>query len=220
MRQQVIQIRNVAMVLSAFLLVGFLTRPLEEVVWQQVRARSMMDIGLRLSHQPMDEISGLGQGIMLALAGGFRSIVADLLYIQGYTHWERKDAMRTEVMLRLACEIEPDTLYFWLNYAYMVGYDFAIWRVEQQGGFSHVPLFAQTQWKHEAASQALAILDRAECFHPDRFEIPLAKAQLYMHRLQDREQAAHWFNVTAGMVGAPDFAARLHAQLLFELDRD
>lgn len=200
-----------ALFFGALLLLGWLTRPLEEMAWQQLPATMP-------SAMPLERLEpGLGEGVLVALLGGLSSLVADMVYLQGYAYWEQKDVERTQAMLHLACELEPHCLYFWLNRAEIVGYDVAMWRIAERGSLAGVPDVVQAHLQAEAALDAIAILKRAESFHVNRFEIPLARAQLYLHRAQDMAQAAHEFKVAASMPGAPFYAQRLHAQLLYDL---
>jgi len=198
---------------GALALMGCLLGPLEDAAWDQVRPE-VSPTG-RIEHlEPV-----LGQGVVLAVLGGFRAMVANALFIRGYVYWEERDAVATEAMLSLATEIEPASMYFWINRARMVGYDFAIWRIDELGGFATVPEYVQQQLMKAEAERAMAILQRAELFHPHRFEISLEMARLSMNRLQDRERAAHWFGVAAEMEGAPYFVQRLYAQMLYETGR-
>ena len=193
------------------LLFGVITQPLQDPAWDEVRAKMPPSMQLK-ELEP-----ALGQGVMIGLFGGFRSIIANIFYIRGYHYWEQKDVLQTQTALSLANEVNPASMYFWLNRVRMVAYDFPVWRIQEQGGFDLVPESVQRRFFAEEAERALRILDRAEIYHLQRHEIPLERAQIYLNRLEDKENAGKFFLIASKMKNAPAYAERLHAQMLYDL---
>lgn len=149
----------------------------------------------------------------LAVLGGFRSAAAGAAWLQANLAWERRDADRTRVFLEATLAADDRPLYFWLNAARMMAYDFPRWRT------SDAPMGVRDKVVREEAGRALALLERALVRHPARAEIYLEMANIHLRALGDREEAARLFRLAAEQPGAPWHAARIHAELLRELGR-
>ncbi len=55
----------------------------------------------------------IGQSAFIAVLGGFRSVMADLLFIDAYSAWERTDWTYLLLRLRQATELQPRAILFW-----------------------------------------------------------------------------------------------------------
>ena len=202
---------RVGFVLLLLFSAGVVTHPLEDAAWKEVKHR--MPGSLRMENlEP-----ALGQGLVLGIFGGFRSLMGDIFFIQGYSSWEKRNAEKMQEKFRLATSVSPDLLFFWLNWARMVGYDLPIWRIYERGGFDAVPDSIQKRLKQEDALKALRILDEAELYHPNHYKIALERAFFYMERIDNKEIAAEWFLQASLMEGVPHYAARLHARMLEDI---
>src|SRR5688500_3946230 len=95
--------------------------------WTTARAR---EPALRLD----SSMAAAGQGVTLALLGGFRALVADALWIRMYVLWERRDLPGTQTLIQLVTAIDPRPVYFWKNGARIVANDLAAWRIDAAGG--------------------------------------------------------------------------------------
>lgn len=202
-----------AFVIGALLALGLLTRPLEAPAWQTVKSRQ---IELNL-----DGVEGaLGQGLVIGVLGGFRTIVADFLWLQLNHDWEKRDRVKVDALARLVTTLDPRPDFFWINAARITAYDVPNWRIREEGGYATVPEARQRQLDHQQAEQAFVLLHRALEFHPNNPKIHLEFAQIYLNRLKDLEQAAAWFLSASHQRGAPFYAARIHAELLRRMDKN
>ncbi len=190
--------------------VGLAVRPVEGPAWDELRER---EPSLRLA----DLEDALGQGVTVGLLGGFRAIVADLLWIRTNVIWEQQETAvipATETMIRLVTTIDPRPVYFWLNGARMIAYDMSVWRVREAGDYGNIPDAAVRRYHDEQAETAIRLLERAREFHPDRPEILIEIANIYLRRMENEEKAAEYYRIAAEMEGAPPYAARIHAEIL------
>jgi hypothetical protein len=55
----------------------------------------------------------IGQIAFIAVLGGFRSVIADLLFIDAQAAWERTDWTNLLLRLRQATELQPHAIMFW-----------------------------------------------------------------------------------------------------------
>lgn len=203
----ILSLRAGLLTLALLLLIGTLTRSIEQPAWKQVS-----------SEQPELNLSGiedaLGQGVIVGMLGGFRSVMADFLWIQTNTVWERRERAKLDSMIRLVTSIDPHPKFFWVNSARMIAYDVPHWRIREEGGYRDVPDSRQKEIAREQAKQAFALIRRALEFHPDDPKLFLEIGQIYLHRLGDSAKAAPWFLRASEQPGAPRFAARIYAELL------
>jgi len=201
------RIRSGLLTLTFLVVLGLLLRPVEDPAWQQVR-----------SGQPELNLAGmedaLGQGMIVGMLGGFRSITADFLWIQTNAVWEDRERAKLEPMIRLVTSIDPRPEFFWINSARMIAYDVPHWRIDEEGGYREVPEWRQEQIDLEQAEQAFALIRRGLEFHPDSPQLYLEIGQIYLNRLDDPARAAPWFLRASQQPGAPYFAARIYAELL------
>lgn len=193
----------VAVLAGAGAALDFFIRP----VWSAARARQP---ALRLE----SATAGLGQGVTLALLGGFRTLVADLAWLRMYVLWERRDLPTCDSLIRLVGTLDPRPLDFWLNGARIIAFDFPVWRIEAAGGYDRVPAEVQARIDREQALAGLRHLEAAMRFHPQRPELWVERAGIELNRLQDLTAAAESYRRAWAEPGAPYYAARLHADLL------
>jgi hypothetical protein len=155
-----------------------------------------------------------GQGVLLALLGGFRALVADALWIRLYAGWERREIAGTDVLVRLVTTVDPRPAYFWLNGARILAYDMAAWRMLEAGGEGARAEAGRRRIEHEQAWAALAHLDAALPFHAGNPELWIERANIALNRLQDLDTAAESYRRAWELPGGPYYAARLHAEVL------
>lgn len=186
---------------------GLLLQAFIAPVWADYRARQP---ALRLD----STAAGAGQGVTLAILGGFRALVADGAWIQMYAMWERRDLPGTETLARLVTTIDPRPVYFWLNAARIVAYDFPAWRIQAAGGYEGVPADVQQKISHEQARAALRHLEAAMGFHPASVELWVERANIELNRLGDLLAAAESYRRAWELPRAPYYTARLRAEVL------
>jgi tetratricopeptide (TPR) repeat protein len=118
-----------------------------------------------------------------------------------------------ETLLRLSTAIDPRPVYFWINGARIMAYDFAAWRIAEAGGDAVSP-GVEERIRREQAMLALRHLDAAERFHPNNAELWIERAAVELNALKDVNAAAESYRRASEMPGAPYYAARLHAEML------
>ena len=129
------------------------TGALSEHSWRLVRL-ALPEIGRR-ELEPT-----IGQGVLLGVLGGFRTVVADLTWIRGYVLWERKnDRAGTELLMRAACALDPRSRFFWENAGLSVANDMGHWEIRRRGGYAKVPKEIQEHILKGYARRGLDLLD-------------------------------------------------------------
>jgi hypothetical protein len=178
-----------------------------EPAWTAARARQP---ALRLD----PSLPAAGQGVTLALLGGFRALVADVLWVRMYVVWEKRDLPGTQSLIRLVTAIDPRPIYFWLNGARIIANDFAAWRLDTAGGYEAAGPAVEARLNREQGNLALRYLDAAMEFHPASAQLWIERANIQLNRMRDVAAAAESYGRAWEQPGAPYYAARLHAEML------
>lgn len=152
-------------------------------------------------------------GGSLAVLGGLRAVVAGGAWLKANLAWERREAAATEALLELTLAADDRPLYFWLNAARIMAYDFPAWQSPE------APVAVREKNGRAATERALRLLERGLERHPAKAEFYQEMANLRLRALGDREGAAALFRLAAEQPGAPYHAARIHGELLRELGR-
>jgi tetratricopeptide (TPR) repeat protein len=197
----------IAIVVAVLAAVGAALDRVAAPAWAAARARQP---ALRLD----SSMAAVGQGVTLALLGGFRALVADAVWIRMYVLWERRDLPGTQSLIQLVAAIDPRPIYFWTNGARILAHDLAAWRIEAAGGYDAVSPEVEARMSREQGTMAIAHLEAAMGFHPASADLWIERANIELHRIRDLAAAAESYRRAWEQPRAPYYAARLHAELL------
>ncbi len=195
--------------LALFLAVGSLA----EQAWRRARL-ALPEIGRR-ELEPT-----LGQGVLLGVLGGFRTVVADFTWIRGYALWERKnDRAGTELLMRAACALDPRSRFFWENAGLSVANDMAHWEIRRRGGYAKVPKEIQDHLLRSYAQRGMALLDEGIASTGGDAALLATAALVAELQLKDLGRSADYYRRAAEARAAPWFAARFAAANLWKEGR-
>ena len=189
------------------LLVGVLilvAGALAESSWRRVRP-SIPEIG-RKELEPT-----LGQGVLLGVLGGLRTVVADFAWIRSYVFWERRDRPGCEAFMRTACTLDPHARYFWENAGLRIGLDMAHWEIRRRGGYAKVPTETQERLFRQYGRRGVDVLEEGLAHARNRTALLLAAGFLAEGKLKDFTLAANYYRQAADAADAPWYAARFCA---------
>ena len=189
--------------LVALLLFGAVRCPLEHALNERHRALHLraIDFNLNLREQ-------LGQLGFVAALSGFRSLVADALFIQAHVAWERTEWGRVLFLFRQVTTLQPRAVQFW---------EMAAW---------HMAWNASTAALNDSAQPRAALrlkmardyfqlgkdfLERGIRNNPERPELYEALARLYRDKYEDHEHAAEFFAKAAALPGSHAYVKRFAA---------
>lgn len=200
-------------VILVMALAGLLSYPVERNVWKELEAdQPSLQLG------SVEE--ALGQGVLIGMFGGFRTILADLLWLQGNFYWENYNIPATTTVINLTTTVDPRPMFFWMNGARMIGYDMPVWRIKEMGDFENVPEPVIARVQSEQGERAIELLDRAARYHPDNPAIFIEKGTFYREKIKDLDKSAEMYRLAAELPDAPAYAARIHAEMLKQAGRN
>lgn len=193
-------------------LAGLVSYPMERSVWKELEAdQPSLQLG------SLEE--ALGQGVLIGMFGGFRTILADLLWLQGNYYWEAYNIPATTTVINLTTTVDPRPMFFWMNGARIIGYDMPVWRIKEMGDFENVPDVVIDRVQREQGERAIELLERASQYHPDNPALFIEKGTFYREKIKDLDMSAEMYRIAAELPDAPAYAARIHAEMLKQAGR-
>jgi hypothetical protein len=190
-------------ILSLLLAFGALRLPIEAGLTEQHRSAYFHQarLGLDLREQ-------IGQLGFLAALSGFRSLVADVIFIQAHVAWERTEWGRLLLLFREATTLQPRSVLFW---------DMAAWHMAWNASVAalHDPALPNDARRRKAQRQYVALgkdfLERGIKNNPDRPPLYESLARLYKEKLNNHGAAAEYYAQAAALPDAPEYDKRFAA---------
>ncbi|HKP02263.1 MAG TPA: hypothetical protein VJU77_02785 [Chthoniobacterales bacterium] len=175
---------------------------------EQAIAETHRQLHFRALDFNLDLREHVGQLGFIAALSGFRSLVADALFLQAHVAWERTEWGRVLLLFRRITTLQPRALLFW---------DMAAW---------HMAWNASTAALNDRAQPRLALrikaqreyfqlgkdfLERGIRNNPDRPQLYEALGRLYRDKYGDHEHAAEFYAKAALLPEAPGYEKRFAA---------
>jgi tetratricopeptide (TPR) repeat protein len=190
-------------VIASILLFGAARMPIEHGLMEAHRELHFraVDFNLGLREQ-------VGQLGFVAALSGFRSLVADALFIQAHVAWERTEWGRVLLLFRQVTTLQPRALLFW---------DMAAWHMAWNASTAAMndPSQPRLALRIKAAREYFQLgkdfLERGIKNNPDRPELYEALARLYRDKYEDHERASEFFAKAADLPNAHRYARRFAA---------
>ena len=201
-----------AIIFSLLLVFGALRLSIEAALTDQHRSAYFHQarLGLDLREQ-------IGQLGFLAALSGFRSLVADVAFIQAHVAWERTEWGRVLLLFREATTLQPRSILFW---------DMAAWHMAWNASVAalHDPFQPNDVLRRKAQREYVALgkdfLERGIKNNPDRPQLYESLARLYKEKLNNHAAAARLFAQAADELSyAPDHEREAYEALRRLYDR-
>jgi tetratricopeptide (TPR) repeat protein len=196
-------LRRVAVLAFALLAFGAVKLPMERelaAVHHRLRFHTV-ELNLSLREQ-------IGQLAFIAALSGFRSLVADVLFIQAHVAWEETAWGRVLLLFRQVTTLQPRSILFW---------DMAAWHMAWNASVAalHNPAQPRLALRIKAAREYYALgkdfLERGIQNNPERPQLYESLARLYKEKYKDHAHAAEYFAKAAALPGAPSYDKRFAA---------
>ena len=191
------------------LVFGAVRLPLEHALTQEHRAAFFHGAQLDL-----DMRERLGQMGFVAALSGFRAVIADLLWIQAHTAWERTEWGRMKLLFDTVTALQPRALMFW---------DLAAWHMAWNASVAMLdnPNEPREALRIKAQREYWKIgeeyLLRGIHNNPERPLLYDRLGMLYRDKFQDPAKAQAAYEQCARLPGAPAYARRFAAYELSKI---
>lgn len=195
--------KRVLFVSLGVLLFGALRVPAEHAIFSARAQRHLTSVPADISLREQ-----LGQRGLIAVLSGFRSLVADILFIQAYSAWERTEWSRVLLLFRQATTLQPHNIMFW---------DMAAWHMAWNASTAALNNRSQPReaMRRKEAREFIDLgrdfLERGIRNNPDNPKLYEALARLYREKYHDHLHASEFYAKAAALPGAPAYAERFAA---------
>lgn len=175
-------------------------------------AKLKIESNLASTHRLSDPLTldlreRIGQTAFIAVLGGFRSVIADLLFIDGHIAWERTDWTHLLLRLRQVTELQPHALLFW---------DMAGWHMAWNASIASQsdeskPAGTRQRAAREYIELGRDFLGRGIANNPRSPQLYEALARLNRDRLHNHAEAAENFLKASQLQGCAAYDERFSA---------
>ena len=150
----------------------------------------------------------IGQLGFIAALSGFRSIVADALFIQAHVAWERTEWGRVLLLFQHVTTLQPRALLFWDMAAWHMAWNASVAAMNDR---MQPRLASRVKAQREYFALGKDFLERGIRNNPDRPQLYEALARLYKEKYKDHERASEFFAKAAALPGARTYDSRFSA---------
>lgn len=185
------------------LVFGLARLPIEDQLYRQHRALHFQTVNFNLGLREQ-----IGQLAFVAALSGFRSVVADALFIQAHVAWEETEWGRVMLLFRQATTLQPRSVLFW---------DMAAWHMAWNASAAVLndTKIPRESLRLKAAREYYAIgkdfLERGIRNNPDKPQLYESLGRLYQQKYNDHLHASEMYARAAALPGAPSYDKRFAA---------
>ena len=150
----------------------------------------------------------VGQLGFIAALSGFRSIVADVLFMQTRVAWERTEWGRLLWLFRQITTLQPRAILFWDMAAWHMAWNASVAALNDR---AQPRLALRIKAQREYFALGKDFLERGIKNNPKRPQLYESLARLYKEKYQDHARASELFANAAALPGAPNYDKRFSA---------
>src|SRR6266571_6076685 len=195
-------IRFISVVIILFVF-GAIKLPAERAIFAQHRQEHFRSVEFNL-----DLREKLGQLGFIAALSGFRSIVADALFIQAHVAWERTEWGRVLLLFRQVTTLQPRAILFWDMAAWHMAWNASVAAMNDQ---TQPRLALRVKAQREYFALGKDFLERGIKNNPEKPQLYETLARLYKEKYKDHARASEFFAKAAALPGAPAYEKRFEA---------
>src|SRR6266704_413171 len=195
-------IRFISVVIILFVF-GAIKLPAERAIFAQHRQEHFRSVEFNL-----DLREKLGQLGFIAALSGFRSIVADMLFIQAHVAWERTEWGRVLLLFRHVTTLQPRAILFWDMAAWHMAWNASVAAMNDQ---TQPRLALRVKAQREYFALGKDFLERGIKNNPEKPQLYDTLARLYKEKYKDHASASEFFAKAAALPKAPGYEKRFAA---------
>ncbi len=147
----------------------------------------------------------IGQTAFLAALSGFRSVVADFLWVGAHDAWQKTEWARMTLLFQNVTALQPRNTMFWATSAWHLGYNASLAAYEDKNQLREALRFQARKKYYQLAEDFLL---RGIRNNPDSYTLYESMATLYRDKFDNPERTYEYFNKAAQFPGAPVYEKR------------
>ncbi len=154
----------------------------------------------------------LGQMGFLAALSGFRAMVADILWIEANSAWQRVEWGRMKLLFDTVTALQPRAILFWRESYWHMAYNASVAALEDRRRQPREALRIKAQREYFKIGEDYLL--RGIANNPDRWELYVDLGTFYRDKLNDHSKSAEAFAKGAEYPAAPAYVKRCAAYQL------
>lgn len=182
---------------------GWAKLPFETRLTRENRQASFGTTRMNLALR--DKVGQLG---FLAALSGFRTLVADMLWIQAHVVWERNEYGKMNLLLTTVTTLAPRNVTFWELSSWHMAYNASVAAMNDR---KQPKLAVRLKAQHEYFMLGKDYLERGIMNNPDSYALYQALGYIYKAKLNDHCAASEAFAKAAACPRAPIYEKRFAA---------
>jgi len=190
-------------VIIALLVFGLVRLPMERAVSCQHEAAYFRSANLGIGMR--EQVGQLG---FLAALSGFRSVVADMLWIEAHTAWQNTEWGRMALLLKNVTTLQPRVAMFWDTAAWHMAWNASVSAYNDPDQPREV---LRRKAQREYFDLGRDFLERGIKNIPDRYILYDRMANLLRIKYEDHCLAAEYYQKAATFADAPAYTKRFAA---------
>ena len=189
---------------AALLLVfGAVRLPVETRMTRENRAANFSNAPVNLGLR--EKIGQLG---FLAALSGFRTLVADLLWIQAHADWQRVEYGPMNLIFNTVTTLTPHNVNFWDMSSWHMAYNASVAAMNDP---AQPKLALKLKREHEYFMIGVGFLQRGIANNPGAYVLHQSLGAIYRDKLHDHWNAYLQFDKAAALAHAPTYEKRFAA---------
>ena len=153
----------------------------------------------------------IGQLGFLAALSGFRTLVADLLWIQANADWQRVEYGPMNLIFNTVTTLTPHNVTFWDESSWHMAYNASVAVMDDR---KQPSIARRKKAQHEYFMIGVDFLKRGIANNPNSYLLHQSLALIDRDKLKDDCDAASEFDKAAALEGAPAYTKRFAAYAL------
>jgi hypothetical protein len=200
---QAVVLRRLVLTTALIFAFGTIKLPMERQLAAQDRQLHVRGVEFNL-----DLREKIGQVGFVAALSGFRSIVADILFIQAHVAWEKTEWGRVLFLFRQVTTLQPRAILFWDMAAWHMAWNASVAALNDK---SQPRQALRIKAQREYFALGKDFLERGIENNPDSPQLYESLARLYKDKYNDHERASEALAKAAAVPGAPSYDRRFAA---------
>ena len=174
-------IRRFAWIVALLLIFGAIRLPWETRLTHEHQAADFGNVRLNLGLR--EKIGQLG---FLAALSGFRTLVADLLWIDAHTAWERVEYGRMNLIFQTVTTLAPHNVNFWEMASWHMAYNASVAAMDDK---KQPKIVLRKKAQHEYFLLGKDYLEQGIANNPNSYVLYQSLGAIYRDKLQDHYNA-------------------------------
>jgi hypothetical protein len=200
---QTVLLRRLVLVLVLVMMFGAVKLPIEHTLAAEHRQLHFRGVEFNLDLR--EQIGQLG---FVAALSGFRSLVADILFIQAHVAWERTEWGRVFLLFRQVTTLQPRAILFWETAAWHMAWNASVAALNDP---SQPRQALRIKAQREYFALGKDFLERGISNNPEKPQLYESLGRLYRDKYKDHANASEFFTKAAALPGAFSYDKRFAA---------